>query len=255
MTSRSTRLIRTGSLPIGRWPAPSSVSSSPPVAAANAAPCACGQMRSSSPWMTSTGQRMRASVASSGSPGAAAPRGPCRPASRASSRAPSRCRPRSAWSSAARCTPARRRTRGTRDSPAVEKWRSNVAHASPRLGSSSNASTRRSGSGTWGAMATRPSTRSGWPAASRLPHLAPAERPTSVARSRPVASITASASAVYSASAYADAPTGRSERPLPRPSKVTTRQWRARYGICAFQIRECTIDHAGSRSTAGPSLP
>ena len=41
---------------------------------------------------------------------------------------------------------------------------------------------------------------------------------------------------------------GRSERPLPRPSKVTTRKWRARYGICAFQSREWTIDHVGSSS-------
>ena len=35
------------------------------------------------------------------------------------------------------------------------------------------------------------------------------------------------------------------------PSKVTTRKWRARYGICAFQWREWTIDHAGRSRIAG----
>ncbi len=35
-------------------------------------------------------------------------------------------------------------------------------------------------------------------------------------------------------------------RAVPRPSKVTTRKWRARYGIWPFQCREWTIDHAGA---------
>ena len=48
---------------------------------------------------------------------------------------------------------------------------------------------------------------------------------------------------------------GRSERPLPRPSKVTTRQWRARYGICIFQCREWMIDHVGRSSTVGSPAP
>ena len=39
------------------------------------------------------------------------------------------------------------------------------------------------------------------------------------------------------------ASSGRSERPLPRGSNVTTRKWRERYGICAFQRRECEIGH------------
>ena len=50
-------------------------------------------------------------------------------------------------------------------------------------------------------------------------------------------------------SAYAAAPDGRSERPLPRPSYVTTRKCRARYPTWAFQTRECTMLHAGISST------
>jgi hypothetical protein len=67
-----------------------------------------------------------------------------------------------------------------------------------------------------------------------------------VARSVAVASITISASSANSVVLYASAPTGRSERPFPRPSKVTTRKCLARYGICAFQNREWMIDHVGS---------
>ena len=37
--------------------------------------------------------------------------------------------------------------------------------------------------------------------------------------------------------------------PLPRPSNVMTRKWRAKYGICVFQCREWTIDHVGRRRT------
>ena len=40
MNSRSSRFNLTGSRPFGRWPEPSSVTSSPPVASASAAPCA-----------------------------------------------------------------------------------------------------------------------------------------------------------------------------------------------------------------------
>ena len=40
--------------------------------------------------------------------------------------------------------------------------------------------------------------------------------------------------------------------PLPRPSKVTTRQCLARYGICIFQWREWMTDHVG-RTTPWPS--
>jgi hypothetical protein len=54
------------------------------------------------------------------------------------------------------------------------------------------------------------------------------EKPTMTARGVWVASITARASAAYSGSAYASGSVGRSERPLPRPSKVITRQCRAR---------------------------
>ena len=66
--------------------------------------------------------------------------------------------------------------------------------------------------------------------------------------------MTISASSANSVVLYASAPTGRSERPLPRPSKVTTRKCLARYGICAFQNREWMIDHVGSsRLSARPS--
>jgi hypothetical protein len=43
--------------------------------------------------------------------------------------------------------------------------------------------------------------------------------------------------------------------PLPRPSNVTTRKCRARYGICIFQWRECTIDHVGRSITLGSPSP
>ena len=79
-------------------------------------------------------------------------------------------------------------------------------------------------------------------------------RPASRARSS-VASMTASASAANSSVLFASAPAGRSERPLPRPSNVTTRQWRARYGICIFHDRECTTDQVGSSSTVGSPSP
>ena len=55
---------------------------------------------------------------------------------------------------------------------------------------------------------------------------APTESDTITALSVAVASITARASAANSASWYPAA--GRSERPLPRPSKVSTRQCLAR---------------------------
>ena len=88
-----------------------------------------------------------------------------------------------------------------------------------------------------------------------VPHSAPHDSATSVARSVAVASMTASASAANSSVLFASAPAGRSERPLPRPSNVTTRQWRARYGICIFQQRECTIDQVGSSSTVRSPSP
>ena len=104
-------------------------------------------------------------------------------------------------------------------------------------------------------MNTAPSTRSGWSAASMQRALR-AEREADDDRAiGPVASMTAIASAANSRSVYAAGSVGRSERPLPRPSKVTTRQWRARYGICIFQWRECTIDQVGSSSTVGSPLP
>ena len=99
---------------------------------------------------------------------------------------------------------------------------------------SSKEYTARSGSGgasaTAGPMNAAPATRSGCSAASKTPQSAAHETPTTTARSVAVASSTASASSANSRIVYASAPTGLSERPFPRPSNVTTRQWRARYG-------------------------
>ncbi len=75
-----------------------------------------------------------------------------------------------------------------------------------------------------------------------------------IAREVCVASITASASAANSLSAYASGCAGRSERPLPRPSNRSTWQCRARYGICIFQMREWTTDQVGrSKIVCSPS--
>ena len=79
-----------------------------------------------------------------------------------------------------------------------------------------------------GPNSTSPIARSGWSAARLMAYPAPIERPATTARSVPVASSTATASATNSVPAYAAGPGGRSERPLPRPSNVTTRKWRAR---------------------------
>ena len=56
--SETSRLNRTGSRACGLCPAPSIVTSLPPVAAAKAAPRSAGIRASSSPWITSTGQRI-----------------------------------------------------------------------------------------------------------------------------------------------------------------------------------------------------
>ena len=76
-----------------------------------------------------------------------------------------------------------------------------------------------------------------------------------IARSVCVASITAIASAANSLSAYASGSIGRSERPLPRPSNVITRQCRARYGTCIFHCRECMSDQVGSNRIVGSPAP
>ena len=75
-------------------------------------------------------------------------------------------------------------------------------------------------------MKTAASTRSGCSAAKISPRCAPIDNDTSAARSVPVASITARASAAKARSSYPAG--GRSDRPFPRPSKVSTRQCRAK---------------------------
>jgi hypothetical protein len=109
--------------------------------------------------------------------------------------------------------------------------------------------------GTDGPMNAAADTRSEWSAASISPRWPPIEKPTIAACSTSFASSTASASATNSASAYAAASSGRSDLPLPRPSNVSTRQCRARYGICIFQSREWTIDQVGSSRTVGSPAP
>ena len=68
-----------------------------------------------------------------------------------------------------------------------------------------------------------PSTRSGSPDATCTAQDAPHDSVTRTASSVPVASITARMSSAYWRSVYASAPSGRPDRPLPRPSKVMTR--------------------------------
>ena len=48
---------------------------------------------------------------------------------------------------------------------------------------------------------------------------------------------------------------GRSDRPLPRGSMVTTVNDRARYGTWAFQAREFTIGSVGAKTSAGSPWP
>ena len=110
-------------------------------------------------------------------------------------------------------------------------------------------------SGTADPMNAAPATRSGCSAASTTPQSAAHDTPTTTARSVAVASITASVSAANSRIAYASAPCGRSERPFPRPSNVTTRQCRAKYGICSFQCREWMSAHVGSSTIVGSPEP
>ena len=107
-------------------------------------------------------------------------------------------------------------------------------------------------SGSAGAMNSAPRTRS--LCASSSPAGAGPQCTTITQCSTPAASSTASASCSVTRGPYASGESGRSERPLPRASKVTTRKWRARYGTWAFQKREWTIAHGGtSSSVCSPS--
>ena len=116
----------------------------------------------------------------------------------------------------------------------------------------------RSGSGgeigSAGDMNTAPRTRSGCSTASSSAAPAGAQWQTTTASSTPAASITASASPAVIRWPYASGLCGRSERPFPRASYVTTRKWRARYGTWSFQKREWTIAHGERKSrVSGPS--
>ena len=67
--------------------------------------------------------------------------------------------------------------------------------------------------------------------------------------------MTAMVSATYSVSAYAADNCGRSDRPFPRGSMVTTRNVLARYGTWAFQAREWTSGSVGVNTSAGSPAP
>ena len=77
-------------------------------------------------------------------------------------------------------------------------------------------------------MATTPSARSGCRDAQISACHAAKQTLTRTARSTSSWSITAMVSAMYSRSPYAAGSVGRSERPFPRGSMVTTRKCRAR---------------------------
>src|SRR3954469_10658505 len=100
-------------------------------------------------------------------------------------------------------------------------------------------------------MSTAPVTRSGAVAASRAVITPPRDTPATTARPVPVASITARTSAACSANVYAAGSVGRSARPLPRPSTVTTRYRRASTGIWAFQCWLWAMAQVGVRTTVG----
>ena len=82
--------------------------------------------------------------------------------------------------------------------------------------------------GSAGDMKNAPRTRSGCSAASSSVAAAGAQWQTITASATPAASSTASASCAVTRGPYSSAVSGRSESPLPRGSKVTTRKWRAR---------------------------
>ena len=77
-------------------------------------------------------------------------------------------------------------------------------------------------------MKIAPAMRSAWSAASSSAPPAMAQWATMTQRGVPVASRTARASSASGCGPYSAAVSGRSERPLPRGSKVTTRKCRAR---------------------------
>ena len=234
--SRSSRLTLTGSRTWGAWPEPSSSTSRPPVCSARAIPRVTGGCASSSPWMTSTGQRTRAasSAASSGFM-TAAPSwvrdqrlgGRCpAPSRRASSIGLVECgsvnilREEELEEVLVVLEPVvlvvlGPALVGVEPSSGVHGPLGHAARRRPRqLRGDEHDPPRPARDG------SRPSS-----SASVRAHRDSATR---TARSVPVASITARASAANSARRYASGSVGRSERPLPRPSKVSTRQCRAR---------------------------
>ena len=71
----------------------------------------------------------------------------------------------------------------------------------------------------------------------------------------PVASSTATMSATFAARVWSSIAVGRPDRPLPRPSKVTTRLCRARCGSSVFQIWACVIGDGGTSRTVGDPDP
>ncbi len=98
-------------------------------------------------------------------------------------------------------------------------------------------------------------TRSGWVAARHSEVAAPFDSDTTTARSVSVASSTARAASACHAVRYGAGSVGASDRPLPGPSKVTTRWRRPRWATCIFQKRLCTMVHVGSSRIVGAPVP
>ncbi len=169
-----------------------------------------------------------------------------------SSRSPSRCSPRSAWSSApGQALPEEElQEAGVVAQPVLARVLRPAPPAAVRRPRTAGARARRArgASGTAGPRYAIPldSLRR-----NRRRGSCPTGPRTTTRRARPARCPWRQARRAHPprtrSSAYASAPVGRSERPLPRPSKVTTFRWRARYGICIFQHREWTIDHVGQQ--------
>ena len=104
-------------------------------------------------------------------------------------------------------------------------------------------------------MAKTPNTRSGRSAARTVQRPAPLQSPPSTTLSAPTWSSTAQTSSRRCWVVICSGPVGRSDRPLPRGSTVTTRKCRARNATWAFQARACTMVSGMTRQTVTSPSP
>ena len=260
MNSRSSRLSLTGSRAFGRWPAPSSVTSAPPVASASASPCVSGRTRSRSPWMTSIGHRTRSHIAREvlvARPG----RGP-RVVSASVSGVVSSAQPTQSSICLVECGSLKHLAKKNSRKPEVVPLPVVAVVLGPALVGVERLveAARRARDGPGRAGPPGRCRRSRRPArGGRRRGSSPTARrttapPASRARSRWRPSPRARRRRTRRCCSPRRRPAGPSGH-CPRPSKVTTRQWRARYGIWSFQKREWTIDQVGSSSTVGSPSP